>query len=245
MAMLSDMFDKDGRPMENDPLAIARALAGMKPQTQGTAYEPVTSQQQLQNYRQLEGQQQAWQTAEGSPWKPPEPGAVAQMLSRILQSEPGQRAMMLANFLGPGPRVPGRAMAPEGGGKTWYHGTDTPFDVFDLSKAGKTDWGFMGKGAYLTPDKGMARRYGQHVLEFEAKGNIADSADEAVQALRGEAFKAAKAEGAAKGLSDHELTSFIKDRMNERFREAGYSGYFDSTGDELVMFDPTNLVRRR
>lgn len=247
MAMLSDLFDQDGKPLPNaDPLAIARAMAGMQPpQTQGTAFEPVTWQQQLGNYRAMEGAENAWRTAEGSPWKTPEPGPIAQAVSRALQSEPGQRAMMLSNFLGPGPRMPARAMAPEGGGKTWYHGTDAVFDNFDLAHAGKTDWGFRGKAAYLTPDKELARRYGRNVLEYDVKGNIAHADDAAVQALRKDAWQSARAEGTTKGLKDHELETYINERINQTLRENGYSSYFDTTGDELVVFDPADMVRRR
>ena len=41
-----------------------------------------------------------------------------------------------------------------------YHGTDAEFDAFDLSKAGKNDWGWYGEGVYLTPDKSYATKFG-------------------------------------------------------------------------------------
>lgn len=174
MALLSDLFDQDGRPMENDPLAIARALAGMKPQTQGTAFEPVTPQQQLSNYRQLEGQQQAWQTAEGSPWKPAEPGPVAQMLSRILQSEPGQRAMMLADFMGPGPKVPRPVMSAAGSGGgapkgiKAFHSSPHDFETFDLSKRGTGEGhGTFGEGIYVAESPAVSGKGGHYWRQFK------------------------------------------------------------------------------
>lgn len=81
-----------------DPIALARLLMSSQPQTAGTAFEPVTSQQQLQNYRQLEGQDAAWRSAEGSPWKTPEPG----MLAKLLMSPVAQGVLPALNFLGRG-----------------------------------------------------------------------------------------------------------------------------------------------
>jgi hypothetical protein len=75
-------------------------------QTAGSAFEPVTRPQQLQNYRQLEERENAWRAADGSPWKPAEPGAFAKMVGSAFSSEPGQRLMTLANFIGPGPKSP-------------------------------------------------------------------------------------------------------------------------------------------
>jgi hypothetical protein len=80
-----------------DPIALARLLmSSSQPQTAGTAFEPVTRQQQLQNYRQMEGQDAAWQSAEGSPWKTPEPG----MLAKLLMHPVTQGVMPAVNFMG-------------------------------------------------------------------------------------------------------------------------------------------------
>lgn len=76
-----------------------------QPQTAGTAFEPVPWQQQLQNYRNLEGAEGAWRSADGSPWKPSEPGAFTKAIGRALESEPGQRLMTLSMFLGPGAKT--------------------------------------------------------------------------------------------------------------------------------------------
>jgi hypothetical protein len=40
-----------------------------------------------------------------------------------------------------------------------YHGTDVPFDSFDVSKSGKKDHGWYGVGIYLTADKETASAY--------------------------------------------------------------------------------------
>lgn len=181
MALLSDLFDQNGKPMENDPLAIARALAGMKPQTQGTAFEPVTPQQQLSNYRQLEGQQQAWQTAEGSPWKPAEPGPMAKMIGNALTSQTGQRFMDLANFLGPGPKaIPRPVMAPEGPkGVRAYHGSPHDFDKFDLSRIGTGEGAqAYGHGLYFAEKEAVAKGYRDALQASKYHANDAPVPDE-------------------------------------------------------------------
>jgi hypothetical protein len=157
--------------LTTDPLALARLLMGGQPQTAGTAFEPVTWQQQLQNYKQLEGQEQAWQTAQGSPWKPAEPGPVAKAIGNALTSQTGQRLMDLANFLGPGPKMPMRAMAPEGPkGIKAYHGSPHDFDRFDLSKIGSGEGAqAFGHGLYFAEAEAVAKQY------RDMLGNYADS----------------------------------------------------------------------
>jgi hypothetical protein len=85
--------------------AFENFLRPDQPQTAGTAFEPVTWQQQLGNYRNLEGAEGAWRSADGSPWKPPEQGAFTKAVGKALESEPGQRLMTLSMFLGPGAKT--------------------------------------------------------------------------------------------------------------------------------------------
>jgi hypothetical protein len=136
-------------------------LMGGQPQTAGTAFEPVTWQQQLGNYKQLEGQENAWRTAEGSPWKPAEPGPVAKAIGSALTSQPAQRFMDLANFLGPGPKMPMRAMAQEGPkGIRAYHGSPHDFDRFDLSRIGTGEGAQVyGHGLYFAEAEATAKAY--------------------------------------------------------------------------------------
>lgn len=74
-----------------DPSAFDMFQRPDAPETAGSAFEPVTWRQQLQNYKQLEGQDAAWRSAEGSPWKLKEPGWFGKMIGDGLSSEPGQR----------------------------------------------------------------------------------------------------------------------------------------------------------
>jgi hypothetical protein len=125
--------------------------------------------------------------------------------------------------------------------RTLYHGTDATFDAFDLDKFGKTDWGFRGRGVYMTPDSELAGRYGENVGSYYVRGNVGSSDDSAVSALRGAAFKEASEQGKAQGLDEYALDAFRKERMNQAMRDAGYSSYFDETGQEVVVFDPRNI----
>ena len=139
-------------------MALARMLMGGPAETQGTAFEPVTRQQQLANYRGLEGAENAWRTAEGSPWKPAEQPGWAKAIGRALASEPGQRAMMLSNFMGPGPRMPGPVFSPRDAVRL-FHGTTQE------GHAQITGGGSILGPAFFTPRREMAESYGPHVVE--------------------------------------------------------------------------------
>jgi hypothetical protein len=125
--------------------------------------------------------------------------------------------------------------------RTLYHGTDATFDAFDLDKFGKTDWGFRGRGVYMTPDSELAGRYGPNVGEYYVRGRVGSSDDAQVAAIRSAAWKEAGEQGKAQGLSEYALDEFRKERMNQSMREAGYSSYFDETGQEVLVFDPRNI----
>jgi len=123
--------------------------------------------------------------------------------------------------------------------RKWYHGTDAKFDGFDLAHAGKTDWGFMGSGVYFTPDAKIARRYGTNVGDYYVRGAIAEDGNATADAIKRAAWSDAKKVASEKGLADHDEVSFVRDRVNQALADAGYTGRFD--GDELVVFDPSNI----
>jgi hypothetical protein len=159
--------------LTTDPLALARLLMGGQPQTAGTAFEPVTWQQQLQNYKGLEGQENAWRTAEGSPWKPAEPAPMAKMIGNALTSEGGQRFMDLANFIGPGPKMAMRGMVAarqEPKGIRAYHASPHDFDRFDISKIGTGEGAqAYGHGLYAAESPMVSGRGGQYDQAFTAR----------------------------------------------------------------------------
>jgi hypothetical protein len=128
------------------------------PQIAGSAFEPVTWQQQLGNYKQLEGQEGAWRSAEGSPWKPKEPGAFAKMAGDALTSKPGQRLMDLANFIGPGPK-----------GIKAFHVSPHKFDKFDLSKGGTGEGNMVyGHGVYAAESPAVSGKGGHYYNQFKS-----------------------------------------------------------------------------
>jgi hypothetical protein len=128
-------------------------------EVQGSAFEPITTAQQLQNYRQLEGRDEAWRGAEGSPWKAGEPGWFAKLMQH-----PGTQGLLnAANFIGPGPKagkLPMDAASRLARAKdmgfdtktTWYHGTPEP--DLQVIQPGKRD-----PGAWFTTDMQNAANY--------------------------------------------------------------------------------------
>ena len=59
--------------------------------------------------------------------------------------------------------------------KVYYHGGDKEFDVFDMTKAGRREVPWYGRGAYLTPDSRMAKNYagpGGKVMPFYVRGKM-------------------------------------------------------------------------
>lgn len=77
---------------------------------QGSAFEPSTPQQQMQNWNALNQREDAWRAAEGSPWKDKAPGWFGKLMAH-----PGTQGLLnAANFIGPGPKA---------GGIRAFHGT--------------------------------------------------------------------------------------------------------------------------
>jgi hypothetical protein len=58
--------------------------------------------------------------------------------------------------------------------KVYYHGGDVEFDTFDMTKAGRREIPWYGRGAYLTPSQDMAKNYaaGGKVMPFYVRGNM-------------------------------------------------------------------------
>lgn len=58
--------------------------------------------------------------------------------------------------------------------KVYYHGGDVEFDTFDMTKAGRREVPWYGRGAYLTPNRNMAKNYaaGGKVMPFYVRGNM-------------------------------------------------------------------------
>ena len=151
--------------------AFENFLRPDQPETAGSAFAPVTPQQQLLNYNTMVDRDGAWRAAEGSPWKAKEPGAFVKTLGKALDSEPGQRLMTLANFIGPGPKMPMRAMAPEGPkGIRAYHASPHDFDKFSLKHIGTGEGAqAYGHGLYVAESPAVSGRGGQYDQAFTAR----------------------------------------------------------------------------
>jgi hypothetical protein len=154
-------------------MALARMLMGGPAETQGTAFEPVTRQQQILNYNTMTGAEDAWRSAEGSPWKAPPPG----MLAKILMHPVTQGVMPALDFMG---RTPTRSWV------KGYHGSPQKFDRFDFDRIGKGETNldgtgtlYEGHGVYATTNKGEAAReyagqsYGNQGHVYGVKVNAA------------------------------------------------------------------------
>ena len=48
-----------------------------------------------------------------------------------------------------------------------FHGTNTNFDKFDMSRSGQGHGSFLGRGIYFSSDRGDAQSYGKFVREVE------------------------------------------------------------------------------
>jgi hypothetical protein len=245
-----------------DPLAMARLLMGGQPQTAGTAFEPVTWQQQLQNYKGLEGQENAWRTAEGSPWKPAEPGPVAKAIGNALTSQTGQRFMDLANFLGPGPKMmPRPTMSPsgKGGGSNiirGYHGSPAT-DIVDFRGPGRSP-----KPVFAAVDDGTPRpreyagsyagdKGKVYDLDIDASAFLDARTPEGRAALVAALDKEYPLGGEAylmeKGIAEGKLPGWGDDMLFRAAQGAGHKGMYLNERPDVVsaaVFDPTQIKQR-
>jgi hypothetical protein len=145
-------------------MALARMLMGGPAETQGTAFEPVTRQQQLLNYNTMTGAEDAWRSAEGSPWKAPPPG----MLAKLLMHPITQGVMPALDFIG---RTPSAKSIARQGGFKGYHGTHNDFDEFDVTRG-------IAQAAFIAQKPDFAAGFGPKMLNVEvAPGRYFDFRD--------------------------------------------------------------------
>jgi hypothetical protein len=120
------------------------------------------------------------------------------------------------------------AMAKEQGfntDKVYYHGAAKQFEQFDMSKVGQREIPWYGKGAYLSPDKEVARRYAtsdQNVMPFFVRGKL------------------------LKVDKDSPPPEWLKNSRDwsATLTERGYSGLeIGGKIPELVVFNPSDLIR--
>ena len=114
-----------------------------------------------------------------------------------------------------------------------YHGTDTDFEEFDIEKAGSKGNVAYGKGAYFTPDKEVADRFGSKTKEAYLNIENPYIIQTEEQLLKQMEFKR---EALQKKVD-----------VSEIFKENGYDGvisYEDIGSDkihEIIVFDKKQI----
>ena len=136
-------------------------------------------------------------------------------------------------------------------GKQLLHGTSSEFEEFDLSHAGRRDWGDYGVGVYLTINDTMAKSYAQesaqanggHPVVYLVDADVSNLAPmddpellETVSRETGAPFPKTLTPGEKQTRPQVESQS-IRDFLIE----AGYDGVIVSNGWECVVFDPSKI----
>ena len=134
-------------------------------------------------------------------------------------------------------------------GTPLYHGTGADFAAFDLSKAGKTDEGFLGRGVYSTNAPDLAEEYGGSIL-----GHLRRSPTDLItdhgqaKITSGNAYDDIEAMFGLSGPRDRTGQKSVE--LSQRAQDAGYSGITVNDelagvpASEMVTFDPRNIRSR-
>lgn len=118
-----------------------------------------------------------------------------------------------------------------------FHGTNEIFDKFDLSKFGKTDEGFAGKGVYFTNDPKIASEYGSNVMErtIDLKNPLVINDYNEINKL-------------LKIPEKRDWSKSTSEMMSNKLQKLGYDGVvvkdYRPTGEpafEYVVFNPKNI----
>ena len=147
--------DVAGTPFQDQPSAVSKLLFG-KPEG-----PDVRDPQKMAPARYIVAGGKTLDPAQDSAWDDATASPRAKRVREIMGSEPMKRLMDLANFIGPGPKMPMRAMAPEGPkGIRAYHGSPHDFDRFDISRIGTGEGAqAYGRGHYFAESEKTARYY--------------------------------------------------------------------------------------
>ena len=131
----------------------------------------------------------------------------------------------------------------------YYHGTyQKDFDTFDMSKVGTREVPWYGAGVYLSPDRNIAKRYGDKVLSFYVRGKLltVDKDNPWPEWLNNSAdIKKQLADRGYVGLQINNTTKGFKydNKGNVVLDEKGIPVDVVENMPETVVFDPANIVR--
>jgi len=136
--------------------------------------------------------------------------------------------------------------------KVYYHGGDVEFDTFDMTKAGRREIPWYGRGAYLTPDRKLAKGYAQRggkVMPFYVRGKMLEirkpedwpswlnKEAEIPQQLKDRGYVGIDIEIKTKGPKYGSDFRPMVDKDGKLILE-------EQRGNpEIVVFDPANIVR--
>jgi ADP-Ribosyltransferase in polyvalent proteins len=132
---------------------------------------------------------------------------------------------------------------------TLYHGTNKTFDSFDLTFAGKRDWGDWGLGVYLSPKPLLAAMYAEEAVKsaggeavvYMVKANLSNTTDdhellESIQAI---------------GIPEEKDTTVTDGRQTrpetdskaiaEHMIGRGFDSAKARSGSEIVVYDTSKL----
>jgi ribosomal protein S18 acetylase RimI-like enzyme len=122
-----------------------------------------------------------------------------------------------------------------------YHGTKSEFDNFDLSKAGQSDAGLVGKAVYFTPTFEQAEQFSQS--QFYGKGDKSRVIAARVN-LKNPFVIADGRLPNGEGLSDihpNGITHETGEALRKRLQKLGYDGVIFTIGGEVTqvaVYDP-------
>ena len=133
--------------------------------------------------------------------------------------------------------------------KVYYHGTyGDEFDTFDMAKVGRREIPWYGEGAYLSPDRDLAKSYGNKVMPFYVRGKLltVDRNNPWPEWLKkGADVKKELADRGYVGLQiNNTARGFKRDNKGRLvLDEQGQPIDYESSMPETVVFDPANIVR--
>jgi hypothetical protein len=133
--------------------------------------------------------------------------------------------------------------------KVYYHGTyQKDFDTFDMSKVGMREVPWYGEGAYLSPDRNIAKRYGDKVIPFYVRGRLltVDNNNPWPEWLKsGADIKKELENRGYVGLQINATAKSFKydNKGNVVLDEKGMPVDVEEIMPETVVFDPANIVR--
>jgi hypothetical protein len=125
-----------------------------------------------------------------------------------------------------------------------YHGTKSEFNIFDLSKAGISDSGLLGKAFYFTPSKRQADSFSKSE-QYGYKGN--SKTLECFLNLREPAIIQDSIFPDGKSLRDvhpNGITTKTSNSINKKLKSKKYDGSIFKLDDEilqLVAFEPNQI----